>query len=66
LAKSPAERYPTAQELADDLRRFLEDKPIRAKPPTSSQRVRRWARRHRAAVVSTVVSVGVLLLGALV
>jgi serine/threonine protein kinase/tetratricopeptide (TPR) repeat protein len=66
LAKSPVERYPTAQELADDLRRFLEDKPIRAKPPTPSQRLRRWTRRHRAAVVSAAVSVGVLLLGALV
>ncbi len=29
LAKEPAERYATAQELADDLRRYLEEKPIR-------------------------------------
>jgi serine/threonine protein kinase len=34
LGKNPAERYATAQDLVDDLRRFLEDKPIRAKPPT--------------------------------
>src|SRR5262249_1437292 len=37
IAKSPSERYSTAQELADDLRRFLEDKPIRAKRPTLFQ-----------------------------
>ena len=34
MEKNPAERYATAQELADDLQRFLEDEPIRAKPPT--------------------------------
>src|SRR5205814_9818170 len=28
MAKSPADRYATAQELADDLQRFLDDKPI--------------------------------------
>ena len=38
MAKNPAERYATAQELADDLRRFLEDEPIRAKRPTLLQR----------------------------
>src|SRR5207302_26171 len=46
MAKSPEERYATAQELADDLKRFLEDKPIRARRPTLVQRVKKWARRH--------------------
>src|SRR5439155_8120261 len=50
LAKAPADRYATAQELADDLRRFLDDKPVLARRPTVGQRLRRWARRHRAAV----------------
>jgi serine/threonine protein kinase/tetratricopeptide (TPR) repeat protein len=50
LAKDPEERYATAQELADDLERFLQDVPIRAKRPTLRQRLAKWARRHRAVV----------------
>ncbi len=52
LAKEPAERYATARELADDLRRFLEDKPIRAKRPSPWQRLKKWTRRHWPVVVS--------------
>src|SRR5262249_297810 len=37
MNKAPEERYGTAQELADDLRRFLEDRPIQAKRPTLRQ-----------------------------
>jgi tetratricopeptide (TPR) repeat protein len=50
MAKNPAERFATAQELADDLQRFLEDRPIQARRPTPLQRLRKWARRNRAAV----------------
>jgi tetratricopeptide (TPR) repeat protein len=50
LEKRPEDRYATAQELADDLRRFLEDQPIRARRPSLAQRLRKWARRHRVAV----------------
>jgi serine/threonine protein kinase/WD40 repeat protein len=56
LAKAPADRYPTAQEFADDLRRFLDDKPVRARRPTAGQRLRRWARRHRPAVWAAAVA----------
>ena len=48
MAKNAAERYGTAQEMADDLRRFLGDKPIRARRPTLIQRLRKWRRRHKA------------------
>src|SRR5262249_2371631 len=52
MEKSPDDRYGTAQELADDLQRFLDDAPIRARRPTLGQRVRRWGRRHRPVVWS--------------
>ena len=35
-------RYATAQEFADDLRRFLEDKPINAKRPSAYEQVSKW------------------------
>jgi tetratricopeptide (TPR) repeat protein len=50
MEKDPNARYATAKELAEDLRRWLDDRPIRARRPTLGQRLRRWARRHRAAV----------------
>ena len=72
LAKNPADRYATAQELADDLRRFLEDQPIQAKRPTLGQRAAKWARRHTAVVYSALLllvlaviglSAGIVLIG---
>ncbi len=46
MAKSPDERYDTAQELADDLQAYLDDRPIKAKPPTLVQLAGKWTRRH--------------------
>jgi serine/threonine protein kinase/WD40 repeat protein/tetratricopeptide (TPR) repeat protein len=51
LAKNPGERYATAQELADDLRRWLGDRPTLARPPGLLQRLRKWSHRHRPLVV---------------
>ncbi len=53
MAKEPEGRYATAQELADDLTRFLENRPIRARRLTLAERVAKWARRHTAAVTAT-------------
>jgi serine/threonine protein kinase/Flp pilus assembly protein TadD len=66
LEKSPAERYATAQELADDLARFLRDEPIRARRPTLAQRVRKWARRNRPLVWSLALSFSTLLVLAVI
>ncbi len=68
MAKVPAERYATARALAEDLRRFLEDRPVLARPPTPVQRLWKWCRRHRglvaaamALLVGTVLAAGTAL-----
>jgi serine/threonine protein kinase len=55
LCKRVEDRYATAQELADDLRRFLEHRPILAKRPTPLERTTKWFRRHPAIVLAAVV-----------
>ncbi len=56
LELDPLHRYQTAEELADDLQRFINDEPIRARSISLGERVGRWARRNRglAAALSTV------------
>jgi serine/threonine protein kinase len=66
IAKSPDERYDTAQELADDLQRFLEDKPIAARRPALAERVIKWARRHKPLVGSAVALLVLSLIGSVV
>jgi eukaryotic-like serine/threonine-protein kinase len=54
LGKQVEERYATAQEMADDLRRFLAGRPVLARRPTLWERAGKWARRRRAVVCSAV------------
>src|SRR5262249_10156554 len=53
LAKSPDERYLSAGELAKDLQRFLEDRPILARRPTVRQRLDKLVRRHPGTVTAS-------------
>ncbi len=57
LEKEPARRYPTAQELADDLRRFLDGDSIRARPAAVWERGWKWSRRRPTAAALAVVAV---------
>jgi serine/threonine protein kinase len=63
LCKEPSERYVTARELADDLQRFLDNRPILARRPTIMERLWKSARRHPTLVCAGLL-VLVLLLGA--
>lgn len=56
LAKTPSKRYPTAQELANDLNLFLEGKPIKARPASIAAIAWRWCGRHRAAALGLAMS----------
>jgi eukaryotic-like serine/threonine-protein kinase len=46
LEKNPARRYQTGQELADELQRFLDDRPILARPTSRTEKFVRWCRRN--------------------
>ena len=48
IAREPGHRYATAAALAEDLQRFLEDRPIRARRVSSAERLLRWGRRNKA------------------
>lgn len=53
LRKDPGERYASAQALADDLRRYLEGRPVHARPSTFSYRFTRMVQRNKAAAAAT-------------
>ncbi len=57
MSKSPKSRYTTAQDFADDIRRFLENKPIQARRPGPTEYIVKWTRRHRAVVSSVILTI---------
>src|SRR5262249_22590341 len=54
LAKEPERRYQTAQELVDDLRRWVDGEAIRARPGGKFEHTWRWCRRNPAAAAQVV------------
>ncbi len=61
LRKEPERRYASAQELADDLGRHLENLPVSARPDTFSYRAGKFLRRNRLAVGATTAALVALL-----
>jgi eukaryotic-like serine/threonine-protein kinase len=49
IAKDPAKRYPSMRAAADDLRRWLDSRPIHARRPSFRERAGSWLARHRRA-----------------
>ena len=61
IEKDPALRYQSAQELADDLHRFLNGEPIWAKPQGPVIRATKWVKRNRALATLAVAAVAAVL-----
>jgi tetratricopeptide (TPR) repeat protein len=63
LEKDRERRYESAYGLALDVQRHLDDEPVRASPPRTVYRLRKFAKRHRVVVAATAVAVAALLIG---
>lgn len=63
LAKSRDDRYLSAQDFADDLRRFLAGEPTMAQRPTLSDRALKWASRRRKLVAGVFAATLLTMLG---
>jgi serine/threonine protein kinase/Tfp pilus assembly protein PilF len=61
LEKQPARRYETAEDLADDLHRFLADEPILARPISATERAWKWAKRRPSTVALMAVCVAAVI-----
>ncbi|QDV70714.1 Serine/threonine-protein kinase PknB [Rosistilla carotiformis] len=61
LEKDRTRRYESAAALAADIKRYLNSEPVEARPPSRAYQFRKFARRHRAALV-TAMLVGVTML----
>jgi WD40 repeat protein/serine/threonine protein kinase len=63
MAKAPADRYATAADLAADLGRFLDNRPILARRPSLADRGAKWMRRHRVLVVTATAGLMIFVMG---
>src|ERR1700755_2167806 len=57
LDKEPKDRYASAAAFAEDLRRFLDDETIVARPPTTAVKTIKWIKRHPWKFVSSTAAV---------
>jgi serine/threonine protein kinase len=63
LEKEKARRYASAASMAEDIRRYLTDQPIVARPPSVSYQLQKFARRHKALMTGVVTVFIVLVVG---
>ena len=64
IAREPEHRYESAEDLCEDLHRFLEDRTILARRPSPPERLWRWCRRNRAVAMLTMTAFAAILLAA--
>jgi len=63
LRKEPERRYASVEQFAEDVRRFLDGRPVLAHPDSWSYRAGRWMRRHRTAAIAAAIAICSLLTG---
>jgi serine/threonine-protein kinase len=63
LAKEPQRRYASVVELSEDLRRYLADEPVAARPDTLAYRASKFLQRHRVGTAATAVVLAALAAG---
>jgi len=63
LEKNPDRRYESSSALAQDIRRFINNEPVEARPPTRAYQIRKFVQRNRPQVIAGAVVLGVLILG---
>jgi tetratricopeptide (TPR) repeat protein len=63
LRKEPAERYPSVDAFADDLRAFLESRPVRARSGNAWYRTRKFLHRYPLPVAATLLAIAGLSIG---
>jgi serine/threonine protein kinase len=61
MEKNPAQRYESATAFADDLKRFLARKEVKARPLTAGERVRRQMTRNRSIIQHAAMVLGLML-----
>jgi tetratricopeptide (TPR) repeat protein len=66
LEKDRTRRYETANGLARDIERYLHDEPVEACPPSATYRLRKLARKHRAAMATLAGFAAVIMIAAIV
>lgn len=61
MALQPEDRYQSGEEMAADVRRYLENRPVLARPVSAATRMARWVGRNRSLVTASVVSAFVII-----
>ena len=64
LEKEPSRRYPTVTALAEDVRRYLDGRPVRARPSTWRYRAGKFMARNRGGVIAAAITLAALTAGA--
>ncbi len=60
MAYEPSRRYPSVDQLAEDVERYLHGQPVQARPDSLAYRARKFAARHRFAVAAAAVALAAL------